>query len=184
MSAVASCGKFNTAICVSLETFLPQQQLFAAGRRSFCLLALQSSRWWLCYHTCVDSRFRSHLQATSAKPAWLLRHDYCPSNIHAHTHTHTNTQPSPPFALPRDDHWKQSPLTELNSQKSHCWKNPYKNIQAFRRLRDVEGEKKGNCMKEEVASADYVSLTHGSMLSVEVQTDKLVYFGSLVENQL
>lgn len=56
------------------------------------------------------------------------------------THTH-----SPAHALPRDDRLKQSPLLELNSQKSHCWKNPYKSIWAFRRLRDVEGEKKRNC---------------------------------------
>lgn len=57
-----------------------------AGHWTYCLLALQSSCWWLCYHTCIDNLLLSHLQATSAKPAWLLCHDYCPSNTHTQTH--------------------------------------------------------------------------------------------------
>lgn len=86
-----------------------------------------------CYHTCVESLLLFHLQPTSAKAAWLLCHDYYPSNI--------NTQPPP--APPRDDRLKHSPLLELDSQMNPCWRNPYKNMQAFRWLkhRDIDGEK-------------------------------------------
>lgn len=67
-------------------------------------------------------------------PGWLLRHDYWPSNIHTHAHI------LPP-ALPRDDRFKQSPLLELNSQKSRCC------TKARRLLGDSSrgAEKMGSC---------------------------------------
>lgn len=96
-------------------------------------------------------------QACLAVMSWLLPLQY----------TYTDTHPPP--VLPCDDCFKQIPLSDLNSQKSHCWWNPYKNMQASGQQRDHASEMKRSCWEWRipVASADYVSLTHGSIVSVE-----------------
>lgn len=137
---------------ISLEISLTQQQLFAAGHRSCCLLALQCSYWWLCF-----SPTSSLLQACLAVTSWVLPHQ--------HTHTSSlcssswwSLEAEPPFSV----EFTKEPLVEKSMQKhtgleerdwgggGDCW-------EVFER----------GSLRTSVASADYVSLTHGWMVSVE-----------------
>ena len=106
----------NKALLFPLKTVQPEQLFFAAGTRSHCFLALQSSCWWFCYvitraaTACFSSTSRLLLPSLPACYVMLIAP---PTRTHTHTRAHTHTHTFSPF-LPRDGRLKRSPLLALN----------------------------------------------------------------------